>query len=255
MNVKELYKNLCAQIPTTLSCSWDNDGLMCAPDSSAEISKVLIALDITQDVVDKAIREGFDLVISHHPLIFKGVKSLTDDAYVSAKLIDLVRAGVSAMSFHTRLDAVEGGVNDILAAKLGLMDTTPFGIDPTPIGRIGKLAAPMELCDFAALVKLTLGAPCVSYADAGKKVEKVAVLGGSGSDDIVAALLAGADTYVSGELGYHHLTDAPDGEINLIEAGHFYTEFPICERIAELVGSIDGGIECCIFNSDRTKVI
>lgn len=255
MNVKELYKYLSEQIPASLSCSWDNDGLMCAPDSSAPVSKVLITLDITREVTDAAIREGYDLVISHHPLIFKGVKSLTDDAYVSAKLIDLVRAGVSAMSFHTRLDAVEGGVNDILAKKLGIIDATPFGIDPTPIGRIGKLPTPMELDDFAALVKRALGAPCVSYANAGKKVEKVAVLGGSGSDDIAAAIFAGADTYVSGELGYHHLTDAPDGEINLIEAGHFYTEFPVCERIAELVRSADESISCDIFNSDRTKVI
>ena len=124
MNVKELYKYLSEQIPTSLSCSWDNDGLMCAPDSSANVSRVLITLDITAEVTDKAIREGYDLVISHHPLIFKGVKSLTDDAYVSAKLIDLVRAGVSAMSFHTRLDAVEGGVNDALAALLGLENTS-----------------------------------------------------------------------------------------------------------------------------------
>ena len=86
-------------------------------------------------------------------------------------------------------------------------------------------------------------------------MKKVAVLGGSGSDDIAAALLAGADTYVSGELGYHHLTDAPDGEINLIEAGHFYTEFPVCRRIAELVAEADASIKCDIFNSDRTKVI
>ena len=255
MNVKELYKYLSEQIPASLSCSWDNDGLMCAPDSSAPVSRVLITLDITREVTDKAIREGYDLVISHHPLIFKGVKSLTDDAYVSAKLIELVRAGVSAMSFHTRLDAVEGGVNDILAKTLGLKDTAPFGIDPTPIGRIGTLEEPMELCNFAVLVKRALGAPCVSYADAGKKVEKVAVLGGSGSDDIAAAIFAGADTYVSGELGYHHLTDAPDGEINLIEAGHFYTEFPVCGRIAELVHSADASIKCDIFNSDRTKVI
>ena len=255
MNVKELYKYLDGVIPSTLSCSWDNDGLMCAPDSNATVSKVLITLDITREVTEKAICEGFDLVISHHPLIFKGVKSLTDDTYVSAKLIDLVRAGVSAMSFHTRLDAVEGGVNDILAGKLGLENTTPFGIDPTPIGRIGTLPEAMELPDFAAHVKRALSAPCVSFADAGKKVKKVAVLGGSGSDDIAAAIFAGADTYVSGELGYHHLTDAPDGEINLIEAGHFYTEFPVCERIAELVCSADASIKCEIFNSDRTKVI
>lgn len=255
MNVKELYKYLDSAIPSSLSCEWDNDGLMCAPDSTREVKRVLIALDITGEVTKKAIDASYDLVISHHPLIFKGVKSLTEDSFISAKLIDLIKSGVSAMSFHTRLDAVAGGVNDLLAEKLGVKNAAPFGIDATPIGRIGTLASPMELSDFAALVKSTLGAPYVAFADAGKKVEKVALLGGAGEDDITAAIFAGADTYVSGELGYHHLTDAPDGEINLIEAGHFYTEYPVCERIAELVRSADNKIECDIFCSDRTKVI
>ena len=255
MTVRELFGILNERIPRALSCDWDNDGLMCAPDSTREVGRVLIALDITGEVVDKAINEGYDLVISHHPLIFKGVKSLTEDSYISAKLIDLIKAGVSAMSFHTRLDAVDGGVNDLLAEKLGVKNTTPFGIDATPIGRIGTLDEPMSLCDFATLVKKVLGAPDVAYADAGKKVEKVALLGGAGEDDIAAALFAGADTYVSGELGYHRLTDAPDGEINLIEAGHFYTEYPVCERIATLVRSADKNIACDIFCSDRTKVI
>ena len=255
MNVKELYKYLDEAIPSSLSCDWDNDGLMCAPDAKTNVTKVLIALDITKEVTEKAIRDGYDLVISHHPLIFKGVKSLTEDSYVSAKLIDLVRAGVSAMSFHTRLDAVNGGVNDILSEKLGIKNTKPFGIDPTPIGRIGTLDEPMRVKDFALRVKSALGAPCVAYADAGKYVHTVAVLGGAGEDDIAAAALAGADTYVSGELGYHHMTDAPDGEINLVEAGHFYTEFPVCEYIAELVRKADPTIACEIFNSDRTKFI
>ena len=255
MKVKELYNHLSEKIPTSLSCDWDNDGLMCAPDSDRDVKRVLIALDITGEVVKKAIQEKYDLVISHHPLIFKGIKSLTDSACVSSKLIDLVRADVSAMSFHTRLDAVLGGVNDILAQKLGLYNVTAFGIDATPIGRIGTLEHPMSLDDFAALVKHKLGAPYVSYADAGKTVSKVALLGGAGEDDISAAILAGADTYVSGELGYHHLADAPDGEINLVEAGHFYTEFPVCERLRELVIEVDEKIECDIFHSDRTKVI
>ena len=255
MNVKELYKYLNEKIPTTLSCDWDNDGLMCAPNAAREVNRVLIALDITGEAVKEAINGNYDLVISHHPLIFKGIKSVTEDSYISSKLIELIKADISAMSFHTRLDAVAGGVNDILAEKLGVKNALPFGIDATPIGRIGTLDAPMSLSDFAESVKRALGAPCVSYADAGKQAYRIALLGGAGEDDIAAAVFAGADTYVSGELGYHRLTDAPDGEINLIEAGHFYTEFPVCERIAELVRAADRDIVCDIFNSDRTKVI
>jgi putative NIF3 family GTP cyclohydrolase 1 type 2 len=133
----------------------------------------------------------------------------------------LVREGVAAMSFHTRLDAVEGGVNDTLANAIGLRDVTPFGQDGEAIGRIGTLKAPMSVAEFAALVKRAIGAEGVQAVDAGKPVYRVAVLGGSGSDDVKAARAAGADTYLSGELKHNWLTDAPDLGINLVAAGHF----------------------------------
>ena len=114
MNVRELYRALDYRIPRSLSCDWDNDGLMCCPNSNREVGRVLIALDVTSDTVEHAIKGGYDVIISHHPFVFKGLKSLVDDGGVSEKAISLIQNGISVMSFHTRLDAVEGGVNDKL---------------------------------------------------------------------------------------------------------------------------------------------
>ena len=255
MTVNELYARLCERIPASLSCSWDNDGLMCCPDGSREVRAVLIALDVTGDTVRYAAENGYDVIISHHPFIFKGLKAVSNDNFVAAKAIDLIRNGISVMSFHTRLDAVNGGVNDILAKLLELKDTEPLVNGDEAIGRIGELDSKTALSLFAKKVKCALGAPCVLYADSGKPVKRVAVLGGEGGDDIAAAIASGADTYVSGRLGYHNMTDAPEMGINLIEAGHFYTEDPVCSFLAELVSDIDGSIRTEKYFSGRIAAV
>lgn len=255
MKTVELYNFLNNAIPSSLSCEWDNDGAMCCPDKEKEVRRALITLDITAEAVEYAKDGGFDVIISHHPLIFKGLKSITPEVCVSARVIALIKSGISAMSFHTRLDALSGGVNDTLAERLGVLNAVPFGSDGESIGRVGELSEPMELSDFARLVKEALGAPAVLCANAGQKVKRVALLGGEGGDDIAAANASGADTYVSGRLGYHAMTDAPECGMNLIEAGHFYTEFPVCEKLRELVKQADADIECEIFFSNKIELI
>ena len=253
MTVYQLYRYFDELIPKTLSCDWDNDGLMCCPDASREVKKVLVALDATADVVAEAIEGGYDAIITHHPFIFKGLKSITEGNFIASKGIDLIRAGISVFSFHTRLDASVGGVNDVLASVLGIKNTTPFG--EVDMGRIGTLDAPMSAEEFARVVKNALGVPAVNLSTCGKPCYRVAVLGGGGDSEVGAAMAAGADTYVTGNLGFHTLTDAPDMGINLIEAGHFYTENPVCHRICEIVHEADASIECHITNSNRIQVI
>ena len=255
MKVIELYDFLNSRIPSSLSCEWDNDGLMCCPDKDLEVKKVLVTLDVTAEAVECAKAESCEVILAHHPLIFKGLKAIDGEDNVSAKVIDLIKSGIAVMSFHTRLDALCGGVNDILAEKLGLLNVAPFGENGETIGRIGKLSQPIDLDKFAQAVKDALGAPCVTYADAGKEVSAVAVLGGSGGDDISAAMAAGADTFVSGELKYHALTDAPECGMNLIVAGHFHTEFPVCNKLCELVAEASLDIERILFDSNRIKTI
>ena len=253
MTVKQLYDILDSKIPSSLSCDWDNDGLMLCPEPQRQVKRVLLALDTTSEVVDAAIEGGFDLIIAHHPFIFKGLKAINDENYVSEKAIKLIRAGVSVFSFHTRLDALEGGVNDVLALEIGLENIEKFGDEG--IGRIGDLFEPESPSEFAYRVKEWLDAPYVNLADCGKECRRVAVLGGSGSDDIRAAIEAGADTFVSGELKYHDMTDAPEMGINLIEAGHFYTEYPVLCTLEQFIETADDTIVCDITYSNRIKTV
>lgn len=255
MKICDLYAFLEEKIPSSLSCSWDNDGLMCCHDKNAEVRRVLVALDITGKIVEKAIAESYDLIVAHHPLVFSPLRSVTPDDHVAKKLIDLLRAGVSAMSFHTRLDAIAGGVNDVLAAALGLENVEPFGEGGEAIGRIGELPEAMSLDEFAELVKGATDADSILIADAGRPVHRVAILGGSGSSEVDAARRAGADTYLSGELKYNHLTDAPECGINLLAAGHFHTEHPVCRRIKELLLEADATLCVDIAVSNEIRVL
>lgn len=255
MNCAELYAVLSEKIPASLSCSWDNDGLMCCSEPERAVRRVLVALDITGGVIDEAIAGGYDAIVSHHPLIFSPLRALNPSDHVAKKVMRLVREGIAAMSFHTRLDAVEGGVNDTLANAIGLRNVTPFGQDGEAIGRIGTLERSMSVAEFAALVKHEIGAEGVQAVDAGKPVYRVAVLGGSGSDDVKAARAAGADTYLSGELKHNWLTDAPDLGINLVAAGHFYTEDPVCRILHDMILDADPTVEVTVTNSNPVRVL
>ena len=255
MTVRELYAFLNEKIPPSLSCSWDNDGLMCCADEDAEVHHVLIALDVTDRVISEAMERGCDVILSHHPMIFSPLRSVNPRDHIAARVIRLLRGGITVMSFHTRLDAVEGGVNDVLAQALGLENVKPFGEGGEEIGRIGTLPCETTPRAFAEAVKRVTGAECVQVADAGRPVSRVAVLGGSGSDDVGAAIAAGADTYVSGELKHNVLTDAPERGINLIAAGHHHTENLVCRRLFELVSEADGKISITVIDSNETVTV
>ena len=237
MTVKELYKAMCEVLPDTLREPWDNDGLMCCPDGEREVSRVLLALDVTEEIMDYAIENGMDLIVSHHPLIFKPLSRLVAEDHIGRKLIELVQNNISVFSFHTRADKAEGGVNDILASLMKLEDVRPFG--EGDLGRIGKLPETITLEDLCYLLKDELDAPFVLTADAYNPVETVAFVGGEGRDFIRSAIAAGADTLVSGRLGYHQMEDAPEMGINLIEAGHFFTEHPVLDFFESILHRID----------------
>ncbi len=234
MTVKEFYRALCAIVPRELGCDWDVDGLNVCPDPEREVERVLVALDATTEVVDKAVAEGYDLIFTHHPMLFGGLKNVLADDYDGAKVIKLCRAGISAVSFHTRIDAAQGGVNDILASLVGLEDIEIAGDER--IMRVGNLPAPVTAAEFAAKAKAALGAPAVLCADAGLPVRRVAVVGGSGKSEVELARASGADTFLTGELKYSQYCDS-DG-LNLLVAGHFYTEQPICARLCALVAEV-----------------
>ena len=250
MTVKELYQSLNEKIPAALSCAWDNDGLMCSPDLSAPVGRILLTLDVSEAAVDFAIAKGCDLIISHHPMIFRPLRNLTTEDFTARKAIKCLQNGISVFSFHTRLDVLEGGVNDRLAELLGLADTVPFGDDETPtIGRIGTVSN-TTVEAFAALVKERLGVPALQSVDLSKEVCRVAVVGGDGKDFIKPAMRAGADLYLTGSLSYNSMVDAADLGMQVMEADHFFTENPVLEVLSELVTKTETDAELLIFHSN-----
>lgn len=246
MNVIELYRYFDERIPKELSCSWDNDGLMCCPAPEKKVTRTLITLDITEEAVDYAANYGFDLIVSHHPIIFRPLKSI-----VSKKLVKLISCGIAAMSFHTRLDVVKGGVNDRLAELIGIKDAEPFGEDG--LGRVGYLDETMTQNEFIANVKSALNCKRVNAVLCGKECRKIAVVGGDGKDYLSAAIDAGADTYLTGNMSYNSMTDASELDINVIEAGHFYTEDPVCKDIEAIIKEADDGIFTEIYYCNLIK--
>lgn len=255
MTVYELNKYMNEKIPRELSCSWDNDGLMCCPDGSREVKRVLFCMDVTPEAIDFAIDKGYDLIVSHHPLIFKGVKSVSGDYGIPSRIIKLIKNDVSVMSFHTRFDAVDGGVNDALAEIFELSNIEKIECDGIELMRVGDLKDEMSIDDFVTLVKEKLGCEHLNYASSSGRVHRLALVGGGGGSYIRDAHYAGADTYLSGEIGYHNLTDCNDNHINLVEAGHYFTENPALKKLAAFVLSADHKIECGYFESNIIKQI
>ena len=255
MTITEFYNKLCEIIPASLSCPWDRDGLESCPEPAREVKKVLIALDVTNEIIDLAIAEGADVILSHHPLFFGGLGNINALTFDGARAVKLARHGIATMSFHTRLDALEGGVNDVLARLVGLQNTEVVGDER--ICRIGELACELDVMEFAKALKEKLscgeneGEAHIAVCPAGRAVKRVAVLGGSGGDDIKVAAAAGADTFVTGELKYHERLSATDFGMNLICAGHFFTEYPVCSRLLAFVKEICPEAEAKVVFSNK----
>lgn len=248
MTVRELYELLEERYPASLREEWDHDGLMCCPDPDAEVVRVLTALDVTDATIARAAEIGANVILSHHPLIFDPITAVTPEHPTGRKLLSLIGEGISVISLHTRADAAPGGVNALLATALDLYGIIPFG---NGLGRIGSLEAPETVAEFADRAAGALSSPTVLYGDAGIPVQTVAVVGGSGKSMIAAAKEAGADTLLSGRLSYETVNEARELGINLLEAGHFYTEALLPKRWAEDLPLF--GVPCEYFSSCQVK--
>ena len=230
VNVADIIKIMEEIAPPAMAEDWDNVGLMLGRRCKA-VKKLLLALDITGEVVQQAIAQKADMIITHHPLIFQGLKRVTDSEWQQELLLTLAEKGIAVYSAHTNLDCVSSGVNDVLAKKLHLDNVDVLDSD-NGLGRIGIVPA-CSLQEFAAMVKKVLRADYVVVGDAGKQVHKVAVCGGAGSDLISLALLCGADTLVTGDIKYHEAQKAVFSGLNVIDAGHQPTELPVMDDLAD----------------------
>ncbi len=254
MTVLELNKALDARYPASLSCSWDNDGLMVCADPEKTVTRAVLALDATEETIRAAAEAGAQVLLTHHPILFRPLSSVTPLSLSGKRTLDALSAGVSVLSFHTRLDAADGGVNDALAAKLGLTVTEKFGDEESPaLGRIAVLPAPMDVSTFAEKVRDALGAPSVLLTG-NRPVRRIALVGGDGKDFIAPAVRAGADTLLTGAASYNTALDAPARGLNIVEAGHYFTEAPVLDVLADLVRSLTGAV-CTVVNSNLTAVV
>ena len=253
--VCELYEFLNSKFPSSYSCEWDNDGLMLADDPGREVIRVLCTLDVTDEAIDYAIEHCYDVIVSHHPMIFKPLKSVSYADPVGRKVLKLLRHRISVMSFHTRLDAAPGGLNDVFANLLGLTDVTVLECDGEAIGRIGTLPEEYTCATFAAFAKKTVSAERVLFSEAGGAVRRVAICGGDGKDFVKAAKAAGADSYLTGQLSYNIMEEAGSIGLNLFEAGHFATEDFICSYLTLLILKKFTQVQTGYFNSNNIKAI
>ena len=229
--VREIEQALFELAPGEAAMEWDNVGhLLGDPDQAVE--RVLVALDITEGVADEAIASGCQLVVAHHPVMncrWTPVQNIRDDTFQGHLFLKLLRNNVSAICMHTNLDIAWGGVNDALAQRLELVDPGP--LCENGLGRVGEYPESVALADYVRFVCHALGCNGLRYADAGKPVRRVAVGGGACGEFEEDAIRAGCDTFVTADLSYHQFLDAAGKGINLIDAGHFPTEDPVCEKV------------------------
>lgn len=254
--VGEILSHLETLAPSAMKMDWDNVGLLCGRRSQ-EVGKVLVALDPFEGVCREAEQWGADLIVTHHPLIFAPLKAVTDETAVGRCIQRLCRAGISAINAHTNLDCAPGGVNDVLAEKLGLSQVQvvdPVGTDATgrPWGLLRQgVVEPCMLPDFLTKVKERLDCQGLRYADGGKPVHRVAVGGGACASELAAAAAAGCDTFVTSDVKYNQFWDAQDMGLTLIDAGHFATENPVVSLLQEKLATAFPGIEVKISQIHR----
>ena len=226
------------QMPKELAEGYYNVGLL-AGSRNNTVTTVLCALDLNSRVVDEAIAAGAELIVTHHPILFRGRKNLCEDDPEGAMLVKLVRAGISLIAMHTNFDAAGNGVNDALAARLGLENVTAHESGM----RIGDIME-TTLASLAGDVENKLGGVVRRYGNAGDDVRRVAVMGGSGGDYAKIALENGADAFVTGEIGYHYALDMYDRGMGVLEAGHAATELPAVGLLAEKLKGL--GVDICV---------
>ena len=226
---------------------WDNPGLQVGRRDK-QIGKVMVALTPGEAAIQAAVDAEVDMLLTHHPMIFKPTKSVTTDTVLGQSIIKLIQHDINLYCAHTNLDIAEGGVNDVLAQALQLqqVNVLEFMTEEYGIGRVGALAQSMTFEAFLQFTATRLQNEHLSYqGDLHRTVQKVALCGGSGISYLKAAKQSGADVYVTGDMKYHDAQLASELDICIVDAGHFGTEKLIVQALAEFVQS--HGMETVIF--------
>ncbi|MCL1844907.1 MAG: Nif3-like dinuclear metal center hexameric protein [Defluviitaleaceae bacterium] len=242
MTAEKIIKILNEWSPESCAEEWDNVGLLIG-DSSQPVRKVLVALDATEAVINEAVSENFDFLITHHPLIYNPIKKITTADPTGRKILTLIKNGIGIYCAHTNLDKAPGGVNDCLAEKIGLekiaplipeSENEPESENIFGIGRTGYLKKETTLAQLIQHIKSVLNLPSLRFSGNSSKIlKKIAVCGGDGSGNryIDAAIAAECDAYVTGDLRYHAVQDALESGIALIDITHYGGEILVVDAI------------------------
>lgn len=249
MKCSDLLKELEKLAPQEFAESWDNPGLIIG-DEKADIKKVLVALDVTDEVIDEAIGLGADIIVTHHPLIFSSIKQINSKTPLGRKILKLTKNGIAHFALHTNLDTVFGGTNDELASIIGLCDVKVLvpafekdGVEHG-LGRIGNLPNEATLEEVAVLLKEKLGLSNIRII--GEKchiIKRIGLCTGSGIDFMKDAVKAGADLFITGDVRYHESQNALDLGISLIDATHYGSENIIVPVICRFIEGLKSDIK------------
>ena len=233
--------------PRRLACDWDNPGLLVGWEDQ-EVHKVLVALDATDAVVEQAVKEGVDLLVTHHPMIFRPLKQVNDQSFTGRRILTLVQHGISCFAMHTNFDIAPGCMADLAAKRLGICDGVPLEVtgeekgEPVGIGKVGALKEAVELGELARQVKERFGIPFVYGMEAViGPVTRVAVSPGSGGSMLRHGIGARAQVLVTGDIGHHEGIDAAADHMAVIDAGHYGLEHIFIPFIKEYLEGISGG--------------
>ena len=229
MKLRDIIKQLDKDFPFSWAMEWDNIGLLVG-DMEADINKVFLNLDVTDEAVAEASLWGADLILTHHPLLFTPARTVTEQDFIGRRIRRLIKEDINYIAMHTNFDIAK--MADLNAADLQLTDPRILDVtgedaagNPIGLGRVGEVPE-MKLGDFAEVVKSAMALDAVRvYGDPDRIIKICAVSSGSGKSEIPAAIAAGADVLVTGDLDYHTSIDANAQGLALIDAGHYGTEF------------------------------
>jgi dinuclear metal center YbgI/SA1388 family protein len=238
MNVQTVYNLIQTVAPFDTQMEYDNSGLLVGSPNQ-EVTSILFALDVTEPVIDEAAALGAELIVTHHPLMFSAIRSLTDETYEGRLIRRLTRENISLISAHTNLDQAAGGINDTLAALCGLVEISGEGFF-----RSGFLPEPMTVRDFADLLETNLETTVRVMAPEDRIIRRVGLCSGSGGDEWIQARESGCDAFVSGEIRHHYALAMADAGIAAFECGHFATEEPGIAALAEALQNSLRHVEC-----------
>ncbi len=254
--VQTVHDFLQTLAPESMAYDWDHIGLLCGR-ADREVRRLLVALDPFLSVCEEAAALGCQLLVTHHPAIWK-LEVVNDATPAGRALLYLIENGISALNAHTNLDRAPGGVNDCLAAKIGLHNTEvidPDGLDtqgrPYGLLRGGTLAQAAEPEAFVRHVKAALDCEGVRYVSGGRPVRRVAVGGGSCGDTLFRVAELGYDALVTADCKYNQFADAQALGLTLVDAGHFETENPVCAYLADALRAQFPEIEVILSKNHR----